>query len=113
MTGVLSMTDARGESVDPRETAHYHRLAQAWWDPDGPFWPLHGLNRFRVGYLRQRVAEHYHSDADDRPAAGLSVVDRTGVAVSPVTRRFRYTSSLAVNYLMTAIRENKPGVSLA
>ena len=254
------MTDASGESVDPRETEHYHRLAQAWWDTDGPFWPLHGLNRFRVGYLRQRIAEHYGTDADDRPAAGLrvldigcgggilsesmarlgatvtgidpvarniaiasdhaaqsgldidyrcetveshqpgtgpydvvlnmevvehveglpaflkacaaqvrpggvmfvatinrtplagvtaifgaeyvlrwlprgthqyrklrrpaeveaplaaaglSVVDRTGVAVSPFTRRFRYTSSLAVNYMITAIRQNNPGVSLA
>jgi 2-polyprenyl-6-hydroxyphenyl methylase/3-demethylubiquinone-9 3-methyltransferase len=38
-------------SVDPEEVARFERLASAWWDPQGVFWPLHGLNRFRSSYL--------------------------------------------------------------
>lgn len=123
-------------SVDPHEVAYYERLAETWWDPQGPFWPLHGLNRFRVGYLRERLLAHYGL-ADTahalyvlrwlprgthqyhklrRPAevaaclraGGLRPAHRTGVAVSPRTRRFRYTRSLAVNYMMMAVRDGAP-----
>ncbi len=34
------------------------------------------------------------------------MVERTGVAVNPFTRRFRLTSYLGVNYLLVAV---KPG----
>ena len=35
-------------------------------------------------------------------AGGLGVVDRRGVSVNPITRKFRLTSSLAVNYMLLA-----------
>lgn len=37
-------------------------------------------------------------------ADGLRVVERTGVAVNPLTRRLRLTDSLAVNYMLLARR---------
>lgn len=37
-------------------------------------------------------------------ADGLAVTYRVGVAVSPFTRRFRYTRRLAVNYMLSARR---------
>ena len=40
-----------GTNVDPVEVAQFERLANTWWDPDGPFWPLHGLNALRTAYL--------------------------------------------------------------
>lgn len=63
------------ESVDPREVAHYDRLAAAWWDPTGPFWPLHGLNAFRVVYLRERLMAHFGRAESARPLNGLRVLD--------------------------------------
>ncbi|HSO79050.1 MAG TPA: bifunctional 3-demethylubiquinol 3-O-methyltransferase/2-polyprenyl-6-hydroxyphenol methylase, partial [Chromatiaceae bacterium] len=39
-------------SIDPDEVAYFEKLAHRWWDAEGPFWPLHRLNAFRVGYLR-------------------------------------------------------------
>ena len=63
------------ESVDPREMAHYNRLAEAWWDPTGPFWPLHGLNAFRVVYLRARMRAHFGLADSARPLVGLRVLD--------------------------------------
>ncbi len=69
------MKHSSSESVDPREMAHYDRLAATWWDPDGPFWPLHGLNRFRVQYLRTRLIDHFHLHDGDQPLEGLSILD--------------------------------------
>ena len=63
-------------SVDPDEVAYFERLAHRWWDTEGPFWPLHRLNAFRVGYLRSRTASAFGRDpAAPLPLAGLSVLD--------------------------------------
>jgi len=63
-------------SIDPGEVAYYTRLAHQWWDQQGPFWPLHRLNRLRVGYLRSAICHHFgREDAADLPLAGLSVLD--------------------------------------
>ena len=65
-----------GTSIDPLEVAYYERLAHRWWDTEGPFWPLHRLNAFRVGYLRNRVASVLGCDpATESPFAGIRVLD--------------------------------------
>ena len=57
----MSAVDTPGPSanVDPREAAHYAALAEQWWNPVGPFWPLHKLNALRVEYLRGVLAEAF------------------------------------------------------
>lgn len=63
-------------SVDPDEVAYFERLAHRWWDTQGPFWPLHRLNAFRIGFLRERVALALGRDpAGPAPLAGLRVLD--------------------------------------
>ncbi|MBK1691922.1 bifunctional 2-polyprenyl-6-hydroxyphenol methylase/3-demethylubiquinol 3-O-methyltransferase UbiG [Ectothiorhodospira mobilis] len=63
-------------SVDPAEVARYTRLAQRWWDPQGPFWPLHTLNRLRSAWIRDHLCRRLGRDAQaPRPLAGLAVVD--------------------------------------
>lgn len=63
-------------SVDPAEVAHYTRLAERWWDPQGPFWPLHTLNRLRSAWIRDRLCQHLGRDAQaPRPLEGLSLLD--------------------------------------
>lgn len=63
-------------SIDPDEIAYFERLAHRWWDTDGPFWPLHRLNAFRVDYIRQRLAAALGRDASlERPFAGLRLLD--------------------------------------
>ena len=58
------------------------------WLPKG----THQWRRFRrPGEVEQLISEH-----------GLQVIDRTGVRVNPLTRRFSYTNSLAVNYMLVA-----------
>lgn len=63
-------------SVDPDEVAYFERLAHRWWDTQGPFWPLHRLNAFRVTYIRDRVASALGLDPrSERPLTGLRVLD--------------------------------------
>ncbi|WP_405221426.1 bifunctional 2-polyprenyl-6-hydroxyphenol methylase/3-demethylubiquinol 3-O-methyltransferase UbiG [Lentisalinibacter sediminis] len=64
-------------SIDEREVRYYSELAETWWDRDGPFWPLHTLNRLRVAWIRDRLCEHWpdRSPEAQRPLEGLSVLD--------------------------------------
>ena len=40
-------------NVDSAEIAQFDAHADAWWDPDGPFAPLHAINPLRLGYIKQ------------------------------------------------------------
>mgnify|MGYP005855929619 CR=1 FL=1 len=63
-------------SVNPDEVAYFERLAHRWWDTEGPFWPLHRLNAFRVGYIRDRIPPALGLDPGvEGPLAGLRVLD--------------------------------------
>ena len=51
-------------NVDSGEIAKFEALAAHWWDPDGEFRPLHGINPLRANYI------DLHS-----PVAGQRLVD--------------------------------------
>ncbi|MGD8642890.1 MAG: bifunctional 2-polyprenyl-6-hydroxyphenol methylase/3-demethylubiquinol 3-O-methyltransferase UbiG [Chromatiales bacterium] len=66
----------QASSIDPQEVAHYERLAATWWDPTGPFWPLHRLNALRVDYLCEHLCAHFDRDpAREQPLTGLRLLD--------------------------------------
>lgn len=63
-------------TIDPAEQARFERLAKLWWDKSGPFWPLHGMNELRAGYIRDQII-HWrgnHADAEG-PLNGLRILD--------------------------------------
>ena len=64
-------------SIDPREVAQFAKVADLWWDPTGPYWPLHTLNEVRIGWIREQLrhAQHVPAASDAAPLAGLSVLD--------------------------------------
>jgi len=63
-------------SIDPAEVEQFDTIAGQWWNPDGPFRPLHRLTPARLTYLRDRIAAHYGRDTRaERPFDGLSAVD--------------------------------------
>ena len=49
-------------SILPHEAAHFGALAGDWWDPDGASAMLHKLNPVRLGYIRDRIDQHWHLD---------------------------------------------------
>jgi ubiquinone biosynthesis O-methyltransferase len=62
--------------MDRKEVAKFEALAQEWWNPKGPFAPLHALNRARVAFLRQVLTGHFgRTDVGYQPLTGLSVLD--------------------------------------
>lgn len=63
-------------SVDPAEVERFARIADAWWDVDGKFAPLHRLNPVRIGFVRDRVAAHLGRDPlKPAPLGGLRLLD--------------------------------------
>jgi len=68
---------SRGRSsVDREEIAKFAALADAWWDPEGDFRPLHRLNPVRLAFIRDQACAHFGRDAtSDLPLAGLDVLD--------------------------------------
>ena len=69
-------TTMTAPSVDSAEVAKFSAMAEEWWDPAGPFAPLHKFNPVRLGYVRDTVTAHFHRDARSlRPFDGLSLLD--------------------------------------
>lgn len=71
-----SGTTAEGETVDAGEVEFFARIADTWWDPKGPFKPLHLLNPTRLLYIRQQVETHFSLEPRQKlPFKGLHLLD--------------------------------------
>jgi len=77
-------------SVDPKEMESFARMAADWWNPTGKFKPLHIMNSFRIGFIKQTLCEHFSRDPDaDLPLKGLRILDigcGGGLLCEPMTR---------------------------
>lgn len=63
-------------SIDPEQVAFYQQWAATWWDPDGPFWPLHTLNQLRSEWIIGKLAAALDRDpADADVLRDLRVLD--------------------------------------
>ena len=62
--------------VDQAEVARFSALADAWWDPEGSFRPLHRINPVRVRYIRDALCAAYGRNVEDpAPLSSLDIVD--------------------------------------
>ncbi|HVY50751.1 MAG TPA: bifunctional 2-polyprenyl-6-hydroxyphenol methylase/3-demethylubiquinol 3-O-methyltransferase UbiG [Devosia sp.] len=67
------MTDS---TVNAAEIAKFSAMADAWWDPEGDFRPLHRFNPVRLAYIRDQAIRHFaRRDNERRPLDGLKVLD--------------------------------------
>ena len=77
-------------SIDPREAAHFGRMAAEWWDPAGSSAMLHRLNPVRLRYIRDQAEAQWSLDRRARrPLAGLRVLDvgcGAGLLAEPLAR---------------------------
>ena len=65
-----------GQTVEPSEVAKFAALADSWWDPEGPFRPLHQLNPVRLAYIRDRLCARTGRAAEaPQPLRGLKLLD--------------------------------------
>ena len=52
------------------------KKADLWWQADGPFWPLHKMNSWRLGYITQHICTNFACDSQDTtPLEGLKILD--------------------------------------
>jgi len=77
-------------TIDPREAAHFGALAGDWWDPKGSSAMLHKLNPVRLGYMRDRIDQHWGGDERDlKPLAGKRAAEvgcGAGLLAEPLAR---------------------------
>lgn len=62
-------------TTDEKELNKFNNLASTWWNPEGPMWPLHGLNQFRVQHVVPLLQQHFDLPNNDKPLKGLTVLD--------------------------------------
>lgn len=64
------------ETIDQQEIQRFNQLAATWWNQEGPMWPLHLLNQFRVQRILEVLSQQTGIDPTlDRPLAGFNVLD--------------------------------------
>jgi 2-polyprenyl-6-hydroxyphenyl methylase/3-demethylubiquinone-9 3-methyltransferase len=82
--------EPRSASIDPAETAKFAAMAEAWWDPQGKFRPLHKFNPTRLAFIRDRIAARHGRDPlAARPLADLRLLDigcGGGLLAEPMAR---------------------------
>ena len=95
-------------TVDPQEIEYFAAQAEAWWDPEGPFRPLHRLNPTRLGFIRQHLAAHFgRSVSSLRPFEGLTVLDigcGGGLVAEPMSR---------LGFAVTAVDADQQAIAIA
>ena len=81
---------AASATVDAQEVERFAAHAEAWWDPEGSFRPLHRLNPVRLDYIRQHLTAHFgRSNSLLRPFDGLTLLDvgcGGGLVAEPMSR---------------------------
>lgn len=93
MTGneAVESRPTEGENVDAREIERFTSLAEAWWDPNGAFRPIHRFNWARLKALDHWVARHFDRDeAAPDLFRGLRVLDvgcGAGLVCEPLAAR--------------------------
>src|SRR3954463_6218203 len=77
-------------TIDPKEAAHFGAMAADWWNPHGSSAMLHRLNPVRLGYIRDRIDQHWGLDECSlRPLEGKRAADvgcGAGLLAEPLAR---------------------------
>jgi len=86
----MAVASDAGATIDPREAAHFGRLAADWWEPKGSSAMLHRLNPVRLRYIRDQIDHHWGGDEHSlRPLVGRRALDvgcGAGLLAEPLRR---------------------------
>lgn len=111
------------QNLDQREQQNFDQIAAGWWDPEGPFRPLHDLNPARMKYISTRChLQDCHvldigcgggilSEALAAKGASVCAID-IAPKVLDVARLHLLESKIPVDYRLATIEqfaEDSPG----
>ena len=104
-------------SIVASEAAHFGALAGDWWDPDGASAMLHKVNPVRLGYIRDRIDQHWQSDEHGfRPLDGKTALDvgcGAGLLAEPLARMGGQVTAVdAAPELIAAAKAHAAGAGL-
>jgi 2-polyprenyl-6-hydroxyphenyl methylase/3-demethylubiquinone-9 3-methyltransferase len=104
-------------TVDPEEIGRFAAQAEAWWDPEGSFRPLHHINPTRLSFIRQQLLAHFGGNPSSlRPFDGLTLLDigcGGGLIAEPMSRLgFRVTGIDASSEAIAVARAHAQAVGL-
>lgn len=110
---------AEGISIDIAELEKFTAMADAWWDPQGKFRPLHQINPVRLEYVVSEICEHFDLNRDiPQPLLGLNILDvgcGGGLACEPLARLGATVTGVdaaAANIPVAKIHAEKSGLDI-
>ena len=63
-------------TINKEEIQKFSRLAEEWWDVNGKFKPLHMFNPVRIGYITEKIKEHFKIENNNSNyLKGLKILD--------------------------------------
>jgi 2-polyprenyl-6-hydroxyphenyl methylase/3-demethylubiquinone-9 3-methyltransferase len=104
------------ENIDRSESDKFDAIASGWWDPEGPFRPLHDLNPARLKFVDDRVDLEGARVVDVGCGGGIlseslaaKKAEVTGIDVAPrvlaTARLHLHESGLDVDYRQQTVEE--------
>ena len=110
------MTQPNSNNLDVQEREKFDAVASGWWDPQGPFRPLHDLNPSRLKYIDERCSLEGAKVLDVGCGGGIlseslaqKGADVTAIDIAPkvldIARLHLLESGQEVNYLQSTIEE--------
>ncbi|MFP4098112.1 MAG: bifunctional 2-polyprenyl-6-hydroxyphenol methylase/3-demethylubiquinol 3-O-methyltransferase UbiG [Alphaproteobacteria bacterium] len=72
----MNTSTENNTSIDQEEIKHFTKDASQWWNPDGPFKPLHKLNPVRLSFITEQITTYFKRKSDTKDALeGLDILD--------------------------------------
>lgn len=106
-------------TIDTNEIAKFEAMAEAWWDPEGSFKPLHQFNPVRIRYIRDVACAHFGGrEASATPLSGLSLLDvgcGGGLLTEPMARMGAVAAGIDAsekNVAIAALHAKREGLDI-
>lgn len=119
----MNSTRQGSSNVDAAEIAHFNRMAELWWDPNGKMGQLHAINDLRLKFITDRfTSEHPHvvdvgcgggilTEALAKSGARVRGIDLSALSID-IARQHAKESGLDIDYRLMdveALVAEQPG----